>query len=249
MEPRKKLSVNIVLPVYNEGVELEQSVTTLHAFLDKHMSEYKWRISIADNASTDDTLAKATMLSKKYGEVSVVHLPLKGRGRAVKKVWAGGNEDFLLYMDIDLSTDLKHVPSIVHALERGFDVAIGSRNARGARVYGRSMLRTITSKVYIALIKMFFFVHFTDAQCGFKGVSRKVVRELLPHVVDNEWFFDTELLILAEKTGLRIYEEPVNWIDNPGSTVRVLKTATGDLSGLWRLFKTRPWRNIRYGNN
>jgi hypothetical protein len=173
----------------------------------------------------------------------------KGRGLAVKHVWKMGNDDYVGYMDIDLSSDLKHFPPMVHALFRGYDIAIGSRNAHGARVYGRSLLRTITSKMYIFLIKCFFWVHFTDAQCGFKVVRRSVVSELIDTVVDDEWFFDTELLILAEKSGYRIYEEPVTWIDNPGSTVRVLKTVTGDLKGLWRMFTTRPWRGVIHGSN
>ena len=174
-------------------------------------------------------------------------LDRKGRGRAVKHAWRKGNYDYLAYMDIDLSTDLKHLPPILHALERGFDIAIGSRNTRGARVYGRSLLRSVTSKGYITLIKLFFWVTFTDAQCGFKAVTRRVVHDLLPYIKDNEWFFDSELLIIGEKSGYRIYEEPVTWIDNPGSTVRVMKTAFGDLKGLGRLFIGRPWRRIRYG--
>ena len=155
--------------------------------------------------------------------------------------------DYLAYMDIDLSTDLKHLPQLLHALERGFDIAIGSRNARGARVFGRSALRSLTSKGYIALIKMIFWVNFTDAQCGFKAVTRRVITELLPHIKDNDWFFDSELLIVGEKSGFRLYEEPVTWVDNPGSTVRVMKTAIGDLRGLWRLCIQRPWRTLRYG--
>ncbi len=144
-------------------------------------------------------------------------------------------------MDVDLSTDLKHFPSLVRSLTRGYDIATGSRNAHGARVYGRGLLRTITSKGYIFLIKLFFWVHFSDAQCGFKAVTKKVVHQLIPGIRDNAWFFDSELLIVGEKSGYRIYEEPVTWIDNPGSTVRVMKTAQGDLEGLWRLFITRPW--------
>jgi hypothetical protein len=145
-------------------------------------------------------------------------------------------------MDVDLSTDLKHFPPLLRSLERGYDIAIGSRNARGARVYGRGMLRSITSKGYIALIKVFFWVHFSDAQCGFKAVTRRIVTELIPRIKDNEWFFDSELLIVGEKMGYRICEEPVTWVDNPGSTVRVLKTAFGDIKGLARLWVTRPWR-------
>lgn len=234
-----------MLPVFNEEKELAQSVTTLVAFLRKHLTDFLWQVTIADNASSDATLAVAKDLAKHMPHVSVIHLGQKGRGRAVKKVWQSCTDDYVAYMDIDLSTDLKHLPNILHALERGFDIAIGSRNTRGARVYGRGALRNITSKGYIALIKLFFWVHFTDAQCGFKAVTRTVVRELMPRIEDNEWFFDSELLLLGEKEGYRIYEEPVTWIDNPGSTVRVMKTAVGDLKGLWRLFTTRPWR----GNN
>lgn len=231
-----------MLPVYNEERELKQSVSTLVAFLDKNLTDFKWRVTIADNASTDKTVRIAKSLAQDNARVFVVHLKKKGRGRAVKKVWQQGDDSYLAYMDIDLSTDLKHLPHMLHALERGFDVAIGSRNAKNARVYGRSLLRNITSKGYITLIKIFFWVHFSDAQCGFKAVTRRVVRELIPDVVDNEWFFDTELLLIAEKRGWRIYEEPVTWTDNPGSTVRVMKTAIGDLKGLWRMFVTRPWK-------
>lgn len=240
----KKTSLNVVIPVYNEEVELEERVTTLVGFMGAHLGEYDWRVTVADNASTDQTLAIAKKLAKKFPTVAVLHLDQKGRGRAVKKAWTECKADLLAYMDLDLSTDLKHFPPLVHALLRGYDIAIGSRNATGARVYGRNLLRTITSKGYIALIKLFFMVRFTDAQCGFKAVTRRIVDELVPHIEDNAWFFDTELLILAEKLGYRIYEEPVTWIDNPGSTVRVVKTAMGDLEGLKRLFLDRPWRRI-----
>jgi hypothetical protein len=147
-------------------------------------------------------------------------------------------------MDIDLSTDLAHLPPLVRSLLRGYDLAIGTRNSPRSRVYGRSFLRTVTSKVYIWLIKAFFLVRFSDAQCGFKAISDKCAKQLLPHVSDTAWFFDTELLILAEKLGYRIYEEAVTWIDNPGSTVRVVKTAQGDLEGLLRLFRTKPWNSM-----
>lgn len=238
----KILKVNIVIPVYNEEVELEGSIMTLMSYCASHLSDFLWMITIADNASTDDTYKIATMLAKKHTKILAVHLEAKGRGRAVKYVWQKYISDINVYMDVDLSSDLKHLPSLIRSVTRGYDIAIGTRNAWGARVYGRTLLRTFTSKMYIFLIKMFFLVHFSDAQCGFKAVSKKVVHEILPSVVDNDWFFDTELLILAEKSGIRIYEEPVTWIDNPGSTVRVLKTAQGDLEGLYRLFTTRPWR-------
>lgn len=242
MQKTKKPSLNVVVPVYNEEAELSDNVRTLASFLIRNAGELDWTVTIADNASTDATWAIAQKLSKALPHVAAVHLAKKGRGRAVKLVWQKSNADVLAYMDVDLSSDLKHFLPLVQAALRGYDVAIGSRNLPGSRVYGRHTLRTITSKGYIAIIKLFFFVHFSDAQCGFKAITRRAARELLPRVADNEWFFDTELLILAEKMGYRIYEEPVTWVDNPGSTVRVLKTAQGDLKGLWRLFVTKPWK-------
>ncbi len=243
----KKQSLNIVIPVYNEERELSECITTLRRFAGEHLSDFDWVITIADNASTDRTFSIAREIVKKDHGIRLIHLDQKGRGHAVKYAWESIPTDYVAYMDVDLSTDLKHLPALVRALSRGYDIAIGSRNAHGARVYGRSFLRTITSKGYILLIKFFFWVHFSDAQCGFKAATRQMVKLLIPRVVDNEWFFDSELLILAEKSGFRIYEEPVTWIDNPGSTVRVMKTAQGDLAGLWRLFFTRPWRRRNHG--
>ena len=238
----KKVSVEIAIPVYNEEKELEHSIRTLCSYLKKHLSDFVWKITVADNASRDRTLAIAKKLARQNPAVGVVHLSQKGRGRAVKQVWRNSSCDLVAYMDVDLSTDLKHFSSLIRSLVKEYDLATGTRNVRGAKVYGRSLLRTLTSKGYILLIKLFIGVHFTDAQCGFKAVTRRVVREIIPLVTDNAWFFDSELLLLAEKMGYRIYEEPVTWIDNPGSTVRVLKTAQGDLEGLWRMYRTRPWR-------
>jgi glycosyltransferase involved in cell wall biosynthesis len=240
----KKPTLNTVIPVYNEEIELEDSVFTLVRYLDEHLTDFDWRVTIADNASTDNTYSIAKKLALKDKRVVSVHLPQKGRGRAVKYVWTHFAADVVAYMDVDLSSDLKHFPPLVRSLLRGYDLAIGTRNLKGSQVYGRSLLRTITSKTYIFLIKLFFWVNFSDAQCGFKAVNKKIVESLIPNIKDDEWFFDTELLIVGEKSGFRIYEEPVTWIDNPGSTVRVWKTAMGDLKGLWRLFKTRPWNKI-----
>lgn len=244
----KNLSLNVVIPVYNEEKELEESVRTLYRFLSSELGDFDWNITIVDNASRDKTYTLARALASRLEGIRAVHLDQKGRGRAVKYAWVSFPADVNAYMDVDLSTDLKHFSSLVRSLLRGYDIAIGSRNAHGARVYGRSLLRTITSKGYILLIKLFFWVHFSDAQCGFKAVTRRVVEELVPKIADNEWFFDSELLIVGEKSGLRIYEEPVAWIDNPGSTVRVMKTAEGDLKGLWRLFITRPWNRGCHGS-
>ncbi len=246
----KKPSFDVVVPVYNEEKELKESIGKLAVFLNNNFGDFDWFIYIVDNASTDNTWLIAKELAQNMSKVVAQHLHQKGRGMAVKYIWQKTKSDIVAYMDVDLSTDLKHFPPLVHALTGGYDLAIGSRNAQGAQVYGRNLLRTITSKGYMMLIKLLFWVHFSDAQCGFKAVTRKVVKNVLPKVKDNEWFFDTELLILAEKMGYRIYEEPVTWIDNPGSTVRVMKTMQGDIIGLWRLFRTRPWLTKKdYGRN
>lgn len=239
-----KKSVEITIPVYNEEKELAKNIMILYKFCHKNLKSYDWHITIADNASTDNTPVIAVAITKRYPKIIYFRLEQKGRGRAVKRVWSQSKCDYCIYMDLDLSTDLIHLPNILRKLEKGYDVAIGSRLAKGARVEGRTFLRELTSRALnFFFIQFFFHTHFTDAQCGFKGATRQVVENLIPKVKDNEWFFDGELLIIAEKSGYKIYEEPVHWIDNPGSTVRLLSTIWGDLMSIKRLFLTKPWEN------
>lgn len=241
----KKPGVEITVPVYNEEKELEDNIKKLYGFCDKNLKNYEWHITIADNASNDNTPIIATALSKKNPGIYYFRLDQKGRGRAVKRVWSQSGSDYCVYMDLDLSTDLVHLPSILKVLKQGFDIAIGSRLAKGAKVEGRTLLREITSRTLnFFFIRFFFQTHFTDAQCGFKGVTKRVVDEIIPKVLDNDWFFDGELLIIAEKSGYKIYEEPVHWVDNPGSTVRLYSTIIGDLKTIWRLWRTRPWKKL-----
>jgi len=241
----RKKTVSITIPVYNEEEELEKHINKLIQYCQNALSSYEVTITIADNASIDRTPEIGKALSQKYPTVAYVRFPEKGRGRAVKATWITSASDFVAYMDVDLSTDLKHLRSVIHALENGYDVAIGSRLLSKSNVIDRSIKREIISRSYNLIIKLLFQTKFSDAQCGFKAIRREAVETLILLVVDNEWFMDSELLILAEKTGYRIYEEPVVWRDNPGSTVRVLPTAMGDLQGLLRLFICRPWRSIR----
>jgi glycosyltransferase involved in cell wall biosynthesis len=240
----KKYRVEVVIPIYNEEEELAANIKKLYAFLNKKLTSYYWHITIADNASTDGSLTIAKKLSKDLSHVGYIHLDQKGRGRAVKKAWEKSSADILVYMDVDLSTDLNNLLPLTAALSKGYDIGIGSRLLPASKVVNRPLKREILSRGYNILIKLFFQTRFSDAQCGFKGVTRRVVDKLIPKISDNAWFFDSELLIVGEKKGYKIYEEPVSWVDNPGSTVRVLKTVSGDLAGLWRLFWTRPWRVI-----
>ena len=227
-------SVDVVIPVYNEEDALPVSIPRLCAFLRDNLPN-PWRVTIADNASIDGTREVSEQLSRKIEGVNYLYLPEKGRGRALRAAWLGSECDFVSYMDVDLSTDLSHFPQLVGALESGCHVAIGSRLSKGARVTQRSFKRELTSRGYNKLIWSMFFVGFPDAQCGFKAMTRKAAQAIIPHVKNNNWFFDTEMLIIAEKRGYRIGVVPVAWEDDPSSTVNVVKTATEDVKGLLRL--------------
>ena len=229
------ISVDVVIPVLNEEKGLASSVMTLHQFLSGRCQD-QWRIVIADNGSTDSTLTVAKELSRQYPQVTFIHLNQRGRGRALKRAWLESPADIVSYMDVDLSTDIEAFLPIVAAIrDEGYDLAVGSRLTKGARVAGRSLKREVVSRGYNLLIKAMFFSRFSDAQCGFKALSRRAARLLLPLIRDNGWFLDSELLILAEKRGFRIKDVPVHWTDDPDTRVRVLRTAWGDFKGLLRL--------------
>lgn len=228
--------VEVVVPVYNEESDLPKSIEGLHRFMSDNMSAFDWSILITDNGSTDATLDAANSLADRFSRVAVLHLDQKGRGRALHKAWSKSRADVMCYMDVDLSTDLKALPFLVKAVAAdGADIAIGSRLRQGAKVVNRTLKREILSRGYVALIKALFFVGFSDAQCGFKAINRRTAQELLPLVQDRGWFFDSELLIIGEKNGFTIREVSVHWTDDPDSRVNVIKTAYGDLKGLFRL--------------
>ena len=229
-------SLEVVLPVLNEERSLPASTTRLHDFLAANLTGYEWRILIADNGSTDSTPDVAAQLVSDYDRVGYLRLEQRGRGRALKRAWLESGADILAYMDIDLSTELEATVRLVDSIASGrHDLAIGSRLKAGAVVIGRSHLRELISRSYSLLFRTMFFTGFRDAQCGFKAISRQAARDLLPLVQDTTWFFDTELLLLAEKNGYTIDEIPVRWTDDPDSRVRIVRTAWGDLRGLLRL--------------
>ncbi len=231
--------IDIVVPVHNEEVALEDSVRRLHDFLSGEMP-YAWRIVIADNASTDATLTLARALAVGLDHVTVLHLEHKGRGRALRAAWTVSDADVLCYMDVDLSTDLRALLPLISPLVCGHsEVAIGSRLAAGARVQ-RSAKREVISRCYNRLLRWALRARFSDAQCGFKAIRAAAARRLLPEVQDQGWFFDTELLILAQRRGLRIHEIAVDWIDDPDSRVDIVSTAVTDLRGVARLALDRP---------
>ncbi len=226
-------SVDVVIPVYNEEHVLAQSVDTLRQFLKNNLS-HSYTVVIADNASTDRTWEIAQALSKEHSDVAALHLDQKGRGRALRKAWLESAADIVSYMDVDLSTDLAAFPPLIQAIEEGNGIAIGSRLLKDSSVK-RSLKRELTSRSYNFIIKSMFRTRFSDAQCGFKALSGKAAQELVPLIQDQEWFFDTELLILAGKKGYRIIEIPVAWIEDPDTRVAIASTVFEDLKGLLRL--------------
>jgi putative flippase GtrA len=231
--------IDVVVPVHNEQAALQHSVRRLHAFLSDEMS-YAWRIVIADNASTDATLAMARALALELEHVTVLHLDRKGRGRALRAAWTASDADALCYMDVDLSTDLRALLPLISPLVSGHsEVAIGSRLAPGARIV-RDPKREVISRCYNGLLRHVLRARFSDAQCGFKAVRADAARTLLPLIEDQGWFFDTELLILAQRRGLRIHEVAVDWIDDPDSRVDIVSTALADLRGVVRLLFAAP---------
>jgi len=241
--------LDVVIPVHNEERDLAPCVRRLHAHLTASFP-YPFRITVADNASVDGTLAIADALAAELPEVAVLHLTEKGRGRALRTAWSASTAAVLAYMDVDLSTDLAALLPLVAPLISGHsDVSIGTRLARSSRVV-RGPKREFISRSYNLLLRGTLSVRFSDAQCGFKAIRRDVALVLLPHVEDTGWFFDTELLVLAQRAGLRIHEVPVDWVDDPDSRVDIVATALADLRGIARLGRALvtgalPLRDLR----
>ena len=226
--------VDVAVPVYNEEVQLAASVRRRRAYLDERCP-FAATVTIVDNASTDATLAIATRLAAELDGVRVVHLDRKGRGLALRAAWSASPSPVVAYMDVDLSTDLDALLPLVAPLLTGHsDVAIGTRLAPGSRVV-RGPRRELISRAYNLVLRATLRNRFTDAQCGFKAVRADAARQLLPLVEDDSWFFDTELLVLAERNGFRIHEVPVDWVDDSDSRVDVLRTARDDLLGVARM--------------
>ncbi|MCL6650043.1 MAG: glycosyltransferase family 2 protein [Chloroflexi bacterium] len=227
-------TVDVVIPVYNEEKALPGSIAQLRAFLATHIP-HRWRIVIADNASLDRTPEVGRELAARFTDVDYLRLEQKGRGRALRTAWLASDADVLSYMDVDLSTNLAAFPPLIEAIvSGGYDLAIGSRLMPASRTT-RSLKREVISRGYNMLIKLLFWNHFSDAQCGFKAITRQAAHQLVPLVQDQSWFFDTELLLRAEQYGYRIAEVPVEWIEDLDSRVKIVQTAIDDVRGLLRV--------------
>jgi glycosyltransferase involved in cell wall biosynthesis len=229
------MKVLVTIPVYNEERALPVSIPVLHKFLTENLADFDWEILIADNASVDRTPEVSRELCAAWPRVAYLRLEQKGRGRALRTAWTQSDADICSYMDVDLSTNLASFPPMVRALAfEGYDIGTGSRLMRGANTE-RSFKREVISRSYNLMVKAMFRTKFSDAQCGFKAVTREVINVLLPVITDNVWFFDSELLIIGEKCGYRIFDVPVKWIEDLDTRVKIFSTAMEDIKGLLRV--------------
>ena len=230
----REFTVDVIIPVLNEAHVLERTVMTARKFLHRSLG-YQSSIVIVDNGSTDGTDAVARQLASSCSDVRYVHLEQRGRGRALRHAWLQSKADVVCYMDVDLSTDLLHVPELVNAIvHEGYDIAIGSRLLPASRTK-RCFKREVISRLYNLFVRLVLATEFSDAQCGFKACSRAVVENIVPQIEDQSWFFDTELLVLAEKQGYRIKDIPVRWTEDDDSRVKIVSTAFDDIKGVFRL--------------
>jgi len=243
-------SVDVIIPVYNEEHVLPRSIPTLHDFLSSPRFQFEWRIVIADNASIDKTPEVGKKLAADHsGKVEYMRIERKGRGYALKQTWLASPMDIVSYMDVDLSTGLEAFPSLIGAIaNEGYHVAVGSRLSSASEIT-RSLKRRALTRGYNTIIKAMFRTHFNDAQCGFKAVSRQAAQTVLPLIEDNNWFFDTELLILAEKIGYRVKDIPVRWVEDTDTRVKIAATVAEDLRGLLRVRRSQPWRRVKSERN
>jgi glycosyltransferase involved in cell wall biosynthesis len=227
-------TVDVIIPVLNEAHVLDKSVHTVLAYLRSNL-RYRWQIVIVDNGSTDGTQEVAQRLCESEPEVRFIHLYQRGRGRALRQAWLQSKAEIVCYMDVDLSTKLDHIPELIDAIaKQGYDVATGSRLMRQSQTK-RSLKREVISRIYNLFVKVVLSTRFSDAQCGFKALSWKTVEAIIPQVEDQSWFFDTELLVLAEKQGYRIKDIPVVWIEDDDTRVKILQTGWEDIKGVFRL--------------
>ena len=237
---QKPLTVDLVIPVLNEAHVLEKSVATVRTFLAEQPG-WTWHVVIVDNGSTDGTDAVARRLAEQHSDVRFLQLPQRGRGRALRLAWSQSDAAIMGYTDVDLSTELTALPKLVRAIaEEGFDLGTGSRLLSDSKTV-RSAKREFISRCYNLMVKAVLWTSFSDAQCGFKVVSRRVAQEIIPEIRDQAWFFDTELLVLAEKRGYRIKDLAVEWIEDDDSRVKIFSTAWEDIKGVARLRWTL-WR-------
>jgi len=238
-------SLEIDIPVYNEEVDLPKNIPVLFDFFNQTLTNYNWKIVIVNNASTDQTQRVSGELLRRYPKkIEVLNLDRKGRGWALRNAWKKSSADYVSYMDIDLSSDINCFKKMVELLDAGYDLVTGSRNLKESKVIGRTWLRELMSRTYITLVRLTNNTKLSDTQCGFKALRRESFMRIEPLIQNNLLFFDTETLILMEKTGAKVTDIPIKLIDDRHTTVKIARDSWEEFSGLVRLWKTKPWKLI-----
>lgn len=238
------MELTIIFPVLNEKKRLESGVTRTVEYLRKiDFSDYE--IIIVDNGSTDETPQIAKRLCQKYGTVKFERINVRGVGAAFRRGVEVSHGEIVGYMDIDLSTNIKHLGEAIHIFERNPEIEYinGSRFARESDTQGRKWYRKITSQGLLILLKIFLGMKCTDAICGFTFVRRERAKELIGACSqDNGWFYMIEFLLRAEKRRIRVLDYPVEWQEDYNTTVKIFKTICNymvQISRLWVEFYIR----------
>lgn len=239
-------TLEITIPVYNEEIDIPKNIPILYDFCEKNLQNYDWKIMIVDNASTDATWLKINELSEKHPEkISGLKLDRKGRGWALRNAWKASQAEYVSYMDVDLSSDINYFPKILALLDNGCDLIVGSRNKKQSQVIGRTLLRKIISKTYIALVKIIHQTKVSDTQCGFKALRLESFLKIEPLIENNLWFFDSEMIIIMEKAGFKVTDIPIRWVDDRNTTVKIMKDSWEEFNGLVRLLRNKPWEKLK----
>lgn len=238
------MTLNIVIPVLNEEKALQRGVEeTLH-YLKTTQNENNVSITVADNGSTDKTGEVAKELCSRYANVEYFKVSRPGVGLAFREAIKRNTCDCIGYMDVDLATDIKHLVQVYALFEsKCADIVVGSRLAKGAKVYNRTLIREITSRSLNLILKLLLRVHFTDAMCGFKFYRRETAERLVRICSNNTgWFYCAEMMIRAEWEGISITEIPVIWRDDPDSKVKIGKLSASYLTEILKLYKEKGRR-------
>jgi glycosyltransferase involved in cell wall biosynthesis len=230
--------VDIVVPAYNDADDIKKNIPKLSSFCKEKLKDYNYKILILENGSKDNTEKIVLDFKKHDTRVNYTHLKKVGRGNELINAWSRSDADYLCYMDIDLSTDIKSLPILIKKLENGYDICVGSKYLNRSKKE-RTFIRLILSRVYNTITGIYLGTTFTDAQCGFKAINKTVAKNVLPLIRDKNWFFDTELLYFSEKMGYRRAEIPIVWVEYGNSSVKIFKTIFDFLKKLRELKKRK----------
>ncbi len=236
------MNINILFPVYNEENRLERGIRTTYEFIQKYLKDIPYQMTIVDNASVDKTREIAQRLEEEIDVVKYIHLDEKGVGAAFRAGVQDNTFDIVGYMDVDLSTDLRHLISVISIFESEPEIMVvnGSKQAPGAKTIGRKWYRNLTSKGLTMVMKARLKMKQSDAICGFKFFRKECVEELIQQSdsSENGWFYIIELIIRAERNNIKIVELPVRYKEEEGGHVNVVKQTADYLKNIEKLRRT-----------